>query len=64
MRCRYLYDEKKLREWAPKIALMAEDAKETQVLMNNCYRDYAQRNSKELAELFTRSRLTIQVLRQ
>jgi uncharacterized protein YecE (DUF72 family) len=50
-RFRYLYDEKDLREWAPKIARMAEDAKETQVLMNNCFADYAQRNARELAGL-------------
>ena len=50
-RFKYLYSEKELKEWAPKVEQLASDAKETHVLMNNCYRDYAQQNAKELAEL-------------
>ncbi|MDQ3981387.1 MAG: DUF72 domain-containing protein [Actinomycetota bacterium] len=50
-RFKYLYSEKELAEWAPKIAGLAGEAKQTHVLMNNCYRDYAQQNAKELAEL-------------
>jgi len=30
---------------------LAGDAKETHILMNNCHRDYAQQNARELAEL-------------
>ena len=47
----YLYSEKELKEWAPRVIELAKDAETTHVLMNNCYRDYAQRNAKELAEL-------------
>ena len=47
----YLYSDKELKTWAPKIKELASDAKETHVLMNNCHRDYAQRNARELAEL-------------
>jgi uncharacterized protein YecE (DUF72 family) len=50
-RFKYLYSEKELKAWVPRIEDMAEEAEETHVLMNNCYRDYAQRNAKELAEL-------------
>ena len=48
----YLYDEEELKEWAPKVAALAEDADTTHVLFNNCYRDYAQRNAAQLAALF------------
>lgn len=51
----YLYSEQELTAWAPKIEELATDAKATHVLMNNCHRDYAQRNARELAELLTES---------
>jgi uncharacterized protein YecE (DUF72 family) len=47
----YLYNEKELKEWVPRIQELAENTKETHVLMNNCYRDYAQQNARQLAEL-------------
>lgn len=50
-RFKYLYSDEELKAWAPKIEKLAADAKETHVLMNNCYRDYAQQNAKELADL-------------
>jgi uncharacterized protein YecE (DUF72 family) len=50
-RFRYLYSKEELEEWAPKIQDLAAHSKQTHVLMNNCYRDYAQRNARELAEL-------------
>lgn len=50
-RFKYLYSEKELEEWAPRVKDLSAHAKETHVLMNNCYRDYAQRNAKQLAEL-------------
>ncbi|MDP9225191.1 MAG: DUF72 domain-containing protein, partial [Actinomycetota bacterium] len=52
-RFKYLYSDKELQEWAPRIKELAEDAKETHVLMNNCYQDYAQRNARELAEILS-----------
>jgi uncharacterized protein YecE (DUF72 family) len=30
---------------------LAEKASEVHVLLNNCYRDYAQRNARQLADL-------------
>lgn len=47
----YLYSKDELKSWAPKIERMAEEAKQTHVLMNNCYSSYAQQNAKELADL-------------
>jgi uncharacterized protein YecE (DUF72 family) len=47
----YLYSERELKDWAPKLRKLAEQSKETHVLMNNCYSDYAQRNAKQLVDL-------------
>lgn len=47
----YLYSEKELAEWAPKIRSLAESAETTHVLLNNCYRNYAQVNAAQLAAL-------------
>lgn len=50
-RFKYLYSEEELKAWAPRIEELSGEAKQTHVLMNNCYRDYAQRNARELAKL-------------
>ena len=47
----YRYSEEELRAWAPRIRRLAADAATTHVLMNNCYRDYAQVNARQLARL-------------
>jgi uncharacterized protein YecE (DUF72 family) len=47
----YRYAEAELAEWAPKVAVLARDTEETHVLFNNCYRDYAQVNARQLAAL-------------
>jgi uncharacterized protein YecE (DUF72 family) len=47
----YLYEEEELEEWVPRIEEMSQAARETHVLMNNCYRDYAVRNAKQLTSL-------------
>ena len=47
----YRYTQQELAGWAPKIAALARDADDTQVLFNNCYRDYAQVNAQQLADL-------------
>jgi uncharacterized protein YecE (DUF72 family) len=47
----YLYSEEELTGWAPRIVKLASEAQTTHVLMNNCYRDYAQRNAARLTEL-------------
>jgi uncharacterized protein YecE (DUF72 family) len=47
----YLYSERELKNWAPKLRKLADSTKETHVLMNNCYTDYAQRNAQQLIDL-------------
>lgn len=49
----YRYSMAELREWAPRLRLLADQATRTQVLMNNCYADYAQRNARQLTDLLT-----------
>ena len=47
----YLYSEKELKAWAPKIKELANEAQEIHVLMNNCHSSYAPQNARQLAEL-------------
>lgn len=47
----YEYSERELKDWAPKLRRLAENATQTHVLMNNCYSDYAQRNAQTLLSL-------------
>jgi len=47
----YLYSEDELRAWAPRLRELAGQARETHVLLNNCYRNYAQVNARQLADL-------------
>jgi uncharacterized protein YecE (DUF72 family) len=47
----YLYSEKELAEWVPKLKGLAAETDRTYVLTNNCYSDYAQRNAATLIEL-------------
>jgi uncharacterized protein YecE (DUF72 family) len=47
----YLYSEDELAGWAPKLTELAAQAERTHVLLNNCYRDYAQRNATQLHDL-------------
>jgi uncharacterized protein YecE (DUF72 family) len=50
-RFRYEYSEAELNEWVPKIRDVSERARETHVLMNNCYRDFAVNNARQLGDL-------------
>jgi uncharacterized protein YecE (DUF72 family) len=50
-RFRYLYDEDELADWAPRIAAVARQTKQTHVLMNNCFSNYGTTNARMLAEL-------------
>jgi uncharacterized protein YecE (DUF72 family) len=50
-RFRYRYSDAELNDWVPRLQQLAADAETTHVLMNNCYRDYAQQNARELADL-------------
>jgi uncharacterized protein YecE (DUF72 family) len=49
----YHYSASELKDWAPKVANLAEQAQETHVFMNNCYRDYAQTNAQDLMSLLS-----------
>jgi uncharacterized protein YecE (DUF72 family) len=51
-RFEYDYSKRELQPWAPKIEELATQARETHVVMNNCYRDYAVNNARQLADLF------------
>jgi uncharacterized protein YecE (DUF72 family) len=50
-RFRYEYSNAELRELARPIAEHAREAKESHLLMNNCYRDYGVRNAAQLRDL-------------
>ncbi|HLA92262.1 MAG TPA: DUF72 domain-containing protein [Actinomycetota bacterium] len=50
-RFRYEYSQAELLEWVPKIHDLSSQARETHVLMNNCYRDFAVNNARQLAGL-------------
>jgi uncharacterized protein YecE (DUF72 family) len=53
-RFKYLYTREELERWAPRVLGLARETKSTHVLMNNCYRDYAQQNARELADILSR----------
>jgi uncharacterized protein YecE (DUF72 family) len=50
-RFRYLYSREELEELVGPIAEHASEARETHLLMNNCYRDYSVRNADQLRDL-------------
>jgi uncharacterized protein YecE (DUF72 family) len=51
----YRYTQAELGAWAPRIRALAEEADNTHVPFNNCYRDYAQVNAQQLAGLLSAS---------
>ena len=50
-RFKYDYSDEELAEWTGKVEEMSEQARETHVLMNNCYRDYAVKSARQFASL-------------
>jgi len=50
-RFRYLYSRDELREWLPRIRQASTEARDTHVLMNNCYANYGTTNAREIAAL-------------
>ena len=50
-RFRYDYSANELEEWVPRVRDLAEGARETHVLMNNCYENYAVKSARQLASL-------------
>ena len=49
-RFRYRYSKRELAELAGPLAELAGEARETHLLMNNCYRDYSVRNAAQLRD--------------
>ena len=49
----YKYSDRELKDWAGKVKKLAADADETHVVFNNCYRDYAHRNARQLESLLS-----------
>ncbi len=56
-RFRYLYGRDELAEWVPRIRQAALGARETHVLLNNCFANYGTTNARELAALLRDVRL-------
>ena len=52
-RFRYLYSREELSEWVAPIRRVASEARDTHVLMNNCYANYGTTNARELAALLS-----------
>jgi len=50
-RFRYHYSNDELAEWVEPIQELSGQTRETHVLMNNCYRDYAVNNARDLGGL-------------
>ncbi len=53
-RFNYLYSEDELEALVAPIAEHATEARETHLLMNNCYRDYSVRNADQVRDLLAR----------
>jgi len=47
-RFKYLYTEEELREWVPALRALASQTRETFVMFNNCFGDYAPRNALQM----------------
>ena len=56
-RFRYLYGRDELAEWVPRIREAATAARETHVLLNNCFANYGTTNAREIAALLRDVRL-------
>lgn len=54
-RFRYHYSDDELRDWAPKVRDLAEEANEVHLLMNNCWQDFGVDNAARLAQLLLES---------
>ena len=52
-RFRYRYSDQELAKWSGNVRRLAEDAAETHVVFNNCYRDYAHVNAGQLVGLIS-----------
>jgi uncharacterized protein YecE (DUF72 family) len=48
---RYLYDRDELASWVPRVLEVAEQARDTHVVFNNCYANYGTTNALELSAM-------------
>jgi uncharacterized protein YecE (DUF72 family) len=46
----YLYSAEEIDDWAPRVQELAGQAQAVHVLMNNCYRNYAQVNGRQMID--------------
>jgi len=53
-RFRYLYDDKELESWVPKIVEIAGESEHVHVVFNNCYGNYGTTNALQMAGLVGR----------
>jgi uncharacterized protein YecE (DUF72 family) len=54
-RFRYLYDQRELAPWVPKIEEIAGEAEQVHVVFNNCYGNYGTTNALEMSRLVARA---------
>jgi uncharacterized protein YecE (DUF72 family) len=47
----YLYSVQELKEWVPRICMLAAQTPSTHVIMKNVCRDYAPKNARRLMKL-------------
>jgi uncharacterized protein YecE (DUF72 family) len=50
-RFKYDYSQDELAEWVPRVEALGDRAKQTHILFNNCYRDYAPKNARQFADM-------------
>ena len=50
-RFRYLYDERELTSWVPKIVEIAGESEQVHIVFNNCYGNYGTTNALEMSGL-------------
>jgi uncharacterized protein YecE (DUF72 family) len=48
---RYLYDQEQLAEWAPRVSEVAAQTRNTRLVFNNCYGNYATTNALEMTSM-------------
>jgi uncharacterized protein YecE (DUF72 family) len=48
---RYFYDPEQLAEWAPRVAEVAAQTRQTRLVFNNCYGNYATTNALEMTSM-------------
>jgi uncharacterized protein YecE (DUF72 family) len=53
-RFRYLYSKEELEKWVEPARELAGEAKQLQILMNNCYEDYGVRNAAQFGDLLAK----------